>query len=75
MYTLVFKNAKPEDVLTTTGSLVSTFMGLQPAVPLERLEFSGVYFTFSNNVLLGYVFVLLIGINVLIRIWYTLNIL
>ncbi|MBF0899627.1 MAG: hypothetical protein HXK39_05600, partial [Atopobium sp.] len=49
------------DVLTTTGSLVSTFMGLQPAVPLERLEFSGVYFTFSNNVLLGYVFVLLIG--------------
>ena len=50
------------DVLTTTGSLVSTFMGLQPAVPLERLEFSGVYFTFSNNVLLGYVFVLLIGV-------------
>lgn len=49
------------DVLTTTGSLVSTFMGLQPAVPLERLEFSGVYFTFSNNILLGYVFVLLIG--------------
>lgn len=49
------------DVLTTTGSLVSTVMGLQPAVPLERLEFSGVYFTFSNNVLLGYVFVLLIG--------------
>ena len=49
------------DVLTTTGSLVSTVMGLQPAVPLEQLEFSGVYFTFSNNVLLGYVFVLLIG--------------
>lgn len=50
------------DVLTTTGSLVSTVMGLQPAVPLDKLEFSGVYFTFSNNVLLGYVFVLLIGI-------------
>lgn len=49
------------DVLTTTGSLVSTVMGLQPAVPLEQLEFSGVYFTFSNNILLGYVFVLLIG--------------
>lgn len=49
------------DVLTTTGSLVSTVIGLQPAVPLEKLEFSGVYFTFSNNVLLGYVFVLLIG--------------
>lgn len=49
------------DVLTTTGSLVSTVMGLQPVVPLERLEFSGVYFTFSNNILLGYVFVLLIG--------------
>ena len=49
------------DVLTTTGSLFATVMGLQPAVPLEQLEFSGVYFTFSNNVLLGYVFVLLIG--------------
>jgi len=49
------------DVLTTTGSLFATVMGLQPAIPLERLEFSGVYFTFSNNVLLGYVFVLLIG--------------
>ena len=50
------------DVLTTTGSLFATVMGLQPAIPLEQLEFSGVYFTFSNNVLLGYVFVLLIGI-------------
>lgn len=50
------------DVLTTTGSLFATVMGLQPAIPLERLEFSGVYFTFSNNVLLGYVFVLLIGV-------------
>ena len=49
------------DVLTTTGSLFATVMGLQPAIPLEQLEFSGVYFTFSNNVLLGYVFVLLIG--------------
>ena len=49
------------DVLTTSASLFSTVMGLQPAIPLEKLEFSGVYFTFSNNVLLGYVFVLLIG--------------
>ena len=49
------------DVLTTSASLFATIMGLQPAVPLEQLEFSGVYFTFSNNVLLGYVFVLLIG--------------
>ena len=49
------------DVLTTSASLFATVMGLQPAVPLEQLEFSGVYFTFSNNVLLGYVFVLLIG--------------
>ena len=49
------------DVLTTLASLFATITGLQPAVPLERLEFSGVYFTFSNNVLLGYVFVLLIG--------------
>lgn len=48
-------------VLTTSASLFATIMGLQPAVPLEQLEFSGVYFTFSNNVLLGYVFVLLIG--------------
>ena len=50
------------DVLTTSASLFATIMGLQPAVPLEQLEFSGVYFTFSNNVLLGYVFVLLIGV-------------
>lgn len=50
------------DVLTTSASLFSTVMGLQPAIPLEQLEFSGVYFTFSNNVLLGYVFVLLIGV-------------
>ena len=50
------------DVLTTLASLFATITGLQPAVPLEKLEFSGVYFTFSNNVLLGYVFVLLIGI-------------
>ena len=50
------------DVLTTSASLFATVIGLQPAVPLERLEFSGVYFTFSNNVLLGYVFVLLIGV-------------
>lgn len=50
------------DVLTTSASLFSTVMGLQPAIPLEKLEFSGVYFTFSNNVLLGYVFVLLIGV-------------
>ena len=49
------------DVLTTSASLFATVMGLQPAVPLEQLEFSGVYFTFSSNVLLGYVFVLLIG--------------
>ena len=49
------------DVLTTSASLFATVMGLQPAVPLEQLEFSGVYFTFSNNILLGYVFVLLIG--------------
>ena len=49
------------DVLTTLTSLFATIMGLQPAVPLEQLEFSGVYFTFSNNVLLGYIFVLLIG--------------
>ena len=50
------------DVLTTLTSLFATIMGLQPAVPLERLEFSGVYFTFSKNVLLGYIFVLLIGV-------------
>lgn len=50
------------DVLTTSVSLFATVMGLQPAIPLEQLEFSGVYFTFSNNVLLGYVFVLLIGV-------------
>ena len=50
------------DVLTILASLFATITGLQPAVPLEKLEFSGVYFTFSNNVLLGYVFVLLIGI-------------
>lgn len=50
------------DVLITSASLFATIMGLQPAVPLEQLEFSGVYFTFSNNVLLGYVFVLLIGV-------------
>ena len=50
------------DVLTTSASLFATVIGLQPAVPLEQLEFSGVYFTFSNNVLLGYVFVLLIGV-------------
>lgn len=49
------------DVLTTLASLFATITGLHPAVPLEQLEFSGVYFTFSNNVLLGYVFVLLIG--------------
>ena len=49
------------DVLTTLASLFATITGLQPAVPLEQLEFSGVYFTFSNNILLGYVFVLLIG--------------
>lgn len=49
------------DVLTILASLFATITGLQPAVPLEKLEFSGVYFTFSNNVLLGYVFVLLIG--------------
>lgn len=49
------------DVLTTLASLFATITGLQPAVPLEKLEFSGVYFTFSNNILLGYVFVLLIG--------------
>ena len=50
------------DVLITLASLFATITGLQPAVPLEKLEFSGVYFTFSNNVLLGYVFVLLIGV-------------
>ena len=50
------------DVLTTSASLFATVMGLQPAVPLEQLEFSGVYFTFSNNIFLGYVFVLLIGV-------------
>ena len=50
------------DVLTTSASLFATVMGLQPAIPLEQLELSGVYFTFSNNVLLGYVFVLLIGV-------------
>ena len=50
------------DVLTTSASLFATVMGLQPAVPLEQLEFSGVYFAFSNNILLGYVFVLLIGV-------------
>ncbi len=50
------------DVLTTSASLFATVMGLQPAIPLEQLEFSGVYFTFGNNVLLGYVFVLLIGV-------------
>lgn len=49
------------DVLITLASLFATIAGLQPAVPLEKLEFSGVYFTFSNNILLGYVFVLLIG--------------
>lgn len=49
------------DVLITLASLFATITGLQPAVPLEKLEFSGVFFTFSNNVLLGYVFVLLIG--------------
>ncbi len=49
------------DVLITSASLFATVMGLQPAVPLEQLEFSGVYFTFSNNIFLGYVFVLLIG--------------
>ena len=49
------------DVLSTSASLFATVMGLQPAVPLEQLEFSGVYFAFSNNILLGYVFVLLIG--------------
>lgn len=49
------------DVLTTSASLFATIAGLQPAIPLEQLEFSGVYFTFSNNILLGYVFVLLIG--------------
>ena len=50
------------DVLTTSASLFATVMGLQPAIPLKQLEFSGVYFTFGNNVLLGYVFVLLIGV-------------
>jgi len=50
------------DVLITLASFFATITGLQPAVPLEKLEFSGVYFTFSNNVLLGYVFVLLIGV-------------
>ena len=50
------------DVLTTSASLFSTVLGLQPAVPFENLEFSHVYFTFSKNVLLGYVFVLLIGV-------------
>ena len=50
------------DVLITSASLFATIMGLQPALPLEQLEFSGVYFTFSNNVLLGYVFVLCIGV-------------
>ena len=50
------------DVLTTSASLFATIMGLRPALPLERLELSGVYFTFSNNVLLGYVFVLFIGV-------------
>ena len=49
------------DVLTTSASLFATIMGLRPALPLEQLELSGVYFTFSNNVLLGYVFVLFIG--------------
>ena len=50
------------DVLTTSASLFATIMGLRPALPLEQLELSGVYFTFSNNVLLGYVFVLFIGV-------------
>ena len=50
------------DVLATSASLFATIVGLQPAVSLEQLEFSGVYFTFSNNILLGYVFVLLIGV-------------
>ena len=50
------------DVLTTSASLFATVMGLQPAVPFEKLEFSHVYFTFSKNVLFGYVFVLLIGV-------------
>lgn len=50
------------DVLTTSASLFSTVLGLQPAVPFENLEFSHVYFTFSKNVFLGYVFVLFIGI-------------
>ena len=49
-------------VLTTLASLFATIMGLRPALPLEQLELSGVYFTFSNNVLLGYVFVLFIGV-------------
>ena len=49
------------DVLITSASLFATIMGLRPALPLEQLELSGVYFTFSNNVLLGYVFVLFIG--------------
>ena len=49
------------DVLTTSASLFATILGLRPALPLEQLELSGVYFTFSNNVLLGYVFVLCIG--------------
>ena len=49
------------DVLITSASLFATIMGLRPALPLEQLELSGVYFTFSNNVLLGYVFVLCIG--------------
>ena len=50
------------DVLITSASLFATIMGLRPALPLEQRELSGVYFTFSNNVLLGYVFVLLIGV-------------
>ena len=50
------------DVLITSASLFATIMGLRPALPLEQLELSGVYFTFSNNVLLGYVFVLFIGV-------------
>ena len=49
------------DVFATSASLFATIMGLRPALPLEQLELSGVYFTFSNNVLLGYVFVLFIG--------------
>ena len=50
------------DVLITSASLFATIMGLRPALPLEQLELSGVYFTFSNNVLFGYVFVLFIGV-------------